>query len=74
MVIVSSIRDPHITSYLHQINFVANVKNTFCLDFDNRAITVVHGGIHNGKFAVILDIFLLYVSVIHEKDNHMLRM
>ena len=67
MVIVTSIRDLHITSYLHQINFVANVKNTFCLDLDNRAITVVHGGIHNGKFAVILDISLLYLSIIHEK-------
>ena len=49
-------------------------KNTFSLDLDDRAITVVHGFMHNGKFAVILDIFLLYVSVIHEKDNHMLRM
>ena len=67
MVIVSSIRDPHITSYLHQINFVANVKNTFRLDFDNRAMPVVHGCIHNGKFAVILDISLLYLSIIHEK-------
>ena len=35
---------------------------------------MVHGCIYDGKFAVILDIFPLYVIVIHEKDNHMLRM